>query len=80
MWMAWIEAIQDWFPLRARLLKEYPPDVPHLEMPIIAQWPESDKSWPYTFKGCHPVKRWRKPTEEELAKAQHFYGQDNQAL
>lgn len=74
IWMAWIEDIDAWFPLRAKLLKEYPEGEPHLPMPIVAQFPENDKNWPFTFKGCHPFKTWRKPTAEELSLADKFYG------
>lgn len=76
-----------WFPLKTLYLRD---DLPSREemareaagevMPprpvlaVLAQWPESDKSWPFTFKNCHPVKEWRRPTDEEMAKALHFYG------
>ena len=64
---------KSWFPLRVKLLKEYPEGEAHLPMPLVAQYPQSETNWPYTFEGCHPVKEWRKPTEEELAKAIVFY-------
>jgi hypothetical protein len=53
IWMAWFESMDCWFPIKAKLLKEYPEGEPHLPMPIVAQFPESVTSWPYTFKGCH---------------------------
>ncbi|HEY3898952.1 MAG TPA: hypothetical protein VGM54_10085 [Chthoniobacter sp.] len=76
IWMAYLEEMGCWFPLKARLLKKYAPGVPHLPMPIVAQWPESIQRWPYTFQRCHPAKRWRRPTEEEMAKARNFYGEE----
>ncbi len=69
-----------WFPLRVKLLKEYPEGEAHLPMPLVAQYPQSETTWPYTFEGCHPVKEWRKPTEEELAKAKAFYRHNGHAL
>jgi hypothetical protein len=82
IWMGWIETTSgDWFPLKTMALRD---DLPRggetlansqrRLLAIVAQWPESEKSWPYTFKGCHPVKRWRRPTEDELRRAKIFYG------
>lgn len=66
----------DWFPMQAKLLKEYPKGEPHLPMPIVTRYPQSATNWPFTFKGCHPVNEWRKPTPNELSNARKFYGLD----
>ena len=77
----------DWFPLQTMAMKDDLPSAeqmrlerespatapPRAVLLIVAQWPESELSWPYTFKGCHPVKQWRRPTDDELIKAKHFY-------
>ena len=72
IWMGKINDV-DFFPMKARLLKEYPEGEAHLPMPIVVQYPKSDTDWPYTFEGCHPIKEWRKPTAEELKQAEHYY-------
>jgi len=71
IWMGWFQDC--WFPFLAKPLKKYPPDQPHMPMPIVVQFPQSKTSWPYTFQACHPVKEWRLPDDDELAKAKHFY-------
>lgn len=75
-----------WLPLQTMALTDDLPSVeqmrleaeheapPRRILAIVAQWLESATSWPYTFKGCHPVKEWRRPTKEELFKARIFYG------
>jgi len=79
IWMADILNDGDWFPLKAVALKDdMPGPEPRPTLGIVAQWPESKDSWPFTFQGCHPVKRWRRPSAEELSRAQHFYGIVNQ--
>jgi hypothetical protein len=86
LWMANITEI-GWFPLQVMALKDDLPSLEQMllekESPesappraiagYVAQWPESKGHWPYTFKGSHPVKEWRKPTYEELTKAKQFY-------
>lgn len=76
LWMAYIEAMGCWFPLRAMALRDdldsKNPNPPVLA--IVAQFPESETSWPFTFRQCHPAKRWRRPTDEEKEKAMKFYG------
>lgn len=75
--MGFVDAVGCWFPLKAKaLLGDLPDDAATFGKPIgiVAQWPDSKNSWSYTFKGCHPVKRWRKPTQAELTRARHFYG------
>ena len=85
--MAKFESV-GWFPIRSMYLRD---DLPTLEeiareaagelMPprkvlaIVAQFPESEKRWPYTFKGCHPVKEWRRPSADEMEKARKYYGE-----
>lgn len=90
IWMGFHKALGGWFPLLTMALKDDLPSKeqmrleaespetapPRATLAIVAQWPESETKWPYTFKGCHPVKQWRKPTEEELVKARHFYRLD----
>lgn len=75
IWMGKVNDV-DFFPMKAKLLKEYPEGERHLPMPIVVQYPQSDTSRPYTFKECHPIKEWRKPTDEELTQANHYYGLD----
>ena len=70
IWMGYFEAVKDWIPMLTDELKENLP-TPNL---IVAQFPESNKSWPYTFQGCHSVNKWRRPTDEELEKAKKFHG------
>ena len=88
MWMANFQSI-GWFPLRTKYLRD---DLPTIEemareaagevlparkiLAILAQFPESKTSWPFTFQSCHPVKHWRRPTDEEMAKARIFYGEE----
>lgn len=86
IWIGYIEGVGE-FPFKTMFLRDDLPTremlrieqeeplaaPPRRTLALVAQWPESEKSWPYTFKRCHPVKRWRRPTEEELAKALHFY-------
>lgn len=71
------KALRDDLPTKEQLrLEAESPETapPRAILMIVAQWPESKSSWPYTVKGCHPVKVWRKPDEEELKRAQTFYG------
>jgi hypothetical protein len=68
-----------WFPMRVRRWKEYPEGVPHLPMPLVAQFPESKTSWPFTVQGCHPAKSWRRPTDDEMRRAKIFYGESPNA-
>ncbi len=77
-----------WFPFQTKAMRDDLPSAEQLRLErespetapprrvlaIVAQWLESERSWPYTVQNCHPVKMWRKPTAEELAKAKHFYG------
>ena len=42
---------------------------------LVAQFPESATSWPFTFQKCHSAKEWRRPTAEEMEKARKFYGE-----
>ncbi len=80
VWMAWIPGTKEepgsWFPLKTIEIKG---DLPEREdfgktLAIMAQFPRSKTEWPYLFKGNHPWTRWRKPSEEELQKIDHFYG------
>lgn len=75
IWMGWIEEMKHWFPLRVKELKDdlQGPDFGK-PIAIVAQFPVSPDSWPYLFRGNHPVTQWRRPTEQELAKAKTFYG------
>lgn len=76
LWMAYFDAMGCWFPIKCKALRDdldaKDPNPPILA--IIAQFPESETSWPFTFRHCHPAKRWRRPTDEEIAKADKFYG------
>jgi hypothetical protein len=76
MWMGWVDHMTIWFPMRAKyLLGDDPSNVDTYQKPIalVAQFPESETSWPFLFKGSHPVNQWRRPTEAELEKAKTFY-------
>lgn len=88
IWMAWIGDTTGWFPLRSKYLRDDLPTreemareaagevmPPRKVLAIVAQWPESEKSWPFTFKGCHPAQLWRRPTEDEMRRAKIFYGE-----
>ena len=75
IWMGKINET-DFFPMKAKWLKEYPEGEFHLPMPMIVQYPQSDTSWPFTVKECHPIKAWRKPTDDELTQAKHYYRLD----
>lgn len=85
IWMADFKSI-GWFPIRTMYLRDDCPTAaemareaageimpPRPVIAIVAQFPESETSWPYTFQACHPAKQWRRPTVEELARAKHFY-------
>ena len=87
IWMGNISSGIGWFPLQTMYLRDDLPSREEMDraaagevMPprpvlaVLAQWPESEQSWPYTFKGCHPVSEWRRPSDEEKEKALHFYG------
>lgn len=65
-----------WFPFQTMALRDdlVPAGEVGRVLTIVAQWPESKDSWPYTFRGCHPVKQWRRPNADELEKARKFYG------
>ena len=89
IWMAWIEDMQCWFPLRAMPLRDDTPtgeeiarhkleNTCHLRevLAIVVQLPRSKTEWPYVFRGNHPCVRFRRPTELELKHARHFYGLD----
>jgi len=77
IWMGWLEDC--WFPLKAVELKgdleDMKKSIPteHFTLGIVVQFPMSDESWPFTFKQCHPVEKWRRPTEDELRRARAFY-------
>lgn len=79
IWMGNIPSV-GWFPMRVIALKDDLPPIPKpagyvpATLAYVAEFPESVTSWPYTFHGCHPATEWRLPTEEELFKAQLFYG------
>lgn len=47
--------------------------IPREILAIVAQVPQSEISWPYTFQSCHPAKRWRRPDPDELHRAKIFY-------
>lgn len=76
LWMAFFDSMGCWFPIRTLALRDdldaKNPNPPVLA--IVAQFPESQTSWPFTFRQCHPAKRWRRPTDDERKKAQVFYG------
>jgi len=87
IWMGWIDSGIGWFPMQTMYLRDDLPSKEEIEeerrsgvkwigkpLVIVAQWPESETSWPYTFQQCHPVKRWRRPTEDETRRAMIFYG------
>ena len=77
-----------WFPLETMALKDDLPSFeqlrlerespenapPRKTLAIVARYPLNEKNWPFTFKGCHPAKRWRRPTDAELTQARKFYG------
>lgn len=76
IWMANFESV-GWFPIQTMYLRDDLPTVeemareksgevmpPRKVLAILAQFPESENSWPYTFKSCHPAKGWRRPTDE----------------
>lgn len=87
LWMGNVSAV-GWFPFytkgleddlpsreQMRLEKESPETAPpRTILCIVAQWLESDKSWPFLFKSNHPAKEWRRPTEDEECRAKVFYG------
>jgi hypothetical protein len=69
--MGFIDSV-GWFPMRT---KELTDDLGSGAcLAILAQFPESASSWPFTFQGCHPVKLWRRPTGDEMERAKVFYG------
>jgi len=71
IWMGFIEPI-GWFPMKTKGLID---DLGSNEcLAILAQFPKSKDDWPFTFKGCHPATKWRRPTDEEMSKAKIFYG------
>jgi len=92
IWMGHHEQL-GWFPFQTKAMKDDLPSAeqlrlereapesapPRRTLAILAQWLESDHNWPYTFQNCHPVKEWRKPTEDELKRARHFYRLDEPA-
>lgn len=76
-----------WFPIRIMYLRDDLPTPSDLDyekaigyplqrrvIAIVAQHPESATSWPYTFERCHPAKAWRRPDNDEMARALVFYG------
>ena len=78
IWMARFESI-GWFPIRSKYLRDDLPTreemareaagevmPPRKVLAIVAQFPESATSWPFTFQKCHPAKEWRRPTAEEM--------------
>jgi hypothetical protein len=73
MWIGVLDKIGD-FPFRVMALKD-DLDItePRKTLCFVAQWLESKDSWPYMFSGNHPCKQWRKPTEDELHRANIFY-------
>ncbi len=87
IWMANIPEI-GWFPLRVKALVDDLPSAEQLHaeavspetapprriLAYVAQFPESETSWPYLFPGNHPAKEWRRPSMDEMAKADRFYG------
>jgi hypothetical protein len=87
IWMGFIDGGIGWFPMQTMYLRDDLPTreemareaagevmPPRKVLAIVAQWPESETSWPYTFQGCHPAKQWRRPDEDELRRALIFYG------
>ena len=87
IWRGFVEGGIGWFPLQTLYLRDDLPTgeemareaagevmPPRRVLAVVAQWLESETSWPYTFQQCHPVKQWRRPTEQEMARAQVFYG------
>lgn len=90
IWMGNNVDLGGWFPFLTKALRDDLPSAEQLRLErespatappravlgILAQWPMTKDSWPFTFKGSHPVKEWRRPTEEELKKARHFYRLD----
>lgn len=78
IWMGWLNDC--WFPLKVKELKgdlqDMTATIPDetVTIAIVAQFPESETSWPYLFRGNHPVNQWRLPSEEEMVRAKHFYG------
>jgi len=85
--MAFLPNDLGWFPFRTMALKDDLPTSeqlaieasdpanapPRATLAIVAEWAFSAEHGAYTFKGCHPVTQWRRPTLEEMAKARHFY-------
>jgi len=87
VWMGFLDGGIGWFPLRTMYLRDDLPTLdeirrqlagevmpPRAILAIVAQYPESENHWPFTFKGCHPVSQWRRPNADELKRAQVFYG------
>lgn len=66
----------DWFPIETMEFKGDLPGSQDFGKPIavLARFPRGDLDWPYLFKGNHPFRSWRLPTDDELTRARHFYG------
>src|SRR5437762_2936087 len=77
IWLGWIDGGIGWFPMQTMYLRDDLPSREEMEeerrtgvkwigkpLAVVAQWPESETSWPYTFQKCHPAKRWRRPNED----------------
>ena len=92
IWMGWFEDV-GWFPMKTMFLRDDCPTLamlrieqeeplaapPRRPLALVAQFPESAASWPFTFQKCHPAKKWRRPDEDELFKALAFYGLHSEA-
>lgn len=90
IWLGDVKEI-GWFPFQTKYLRDDLPSLdeikreesgevmpPRRVLAIVAQFLESDTSWPYLFKGNHPAKEWRRPDVDEMSRARIFYGLDKE--
>lgn len=86
IWIGYVDGV-GWMPFQTMFLRDDLPTQQDMAeekrtgvkwigkpLAVVAQLPERDGSWPYLFKGSHPVSRWRRPDADELRRAQVLYG------